>query len=87
MKSPSGEQNRLYARVKASPPQPNPFTVPPKVNLVWHFWPVPGPWEWHVSRIRELLPTVDGLKLIGITTDETTVSSQEVIDRIGDSDV
>jgi hypothetical protein len=82
----------------ASPVQPAQKTVgrmarmPADVprNLVWHFYPVPHVWQWHADKLRELLSSgaFDGGRvIIGISTDGTTDTAQEVQDRIGISGI
>lgn len=79
----SAAQNRLFDFAKSTKPTPRPFKERPKVNLVFHMWPRAGGYEWHVERLRDLIPRCDGRILIGITPDHDTVSAEQVISEIG----
>ena len=74
----SNLQNRIYEEWKQSTRAPHPFTSPPVFNLVWHFWPVPGTWQWHVEKLNEIIPQIDGQIIIGLAIDSGTSTAKEV---------
>ena len=79
------EQDRLFQLSQVRRKIARPLANDAVVNLVWHFWPRKNAWQWHADNIRDLLNTgrINGKVLIGIATDETTDSAQDVMDRIG----
>jgi hypothetical protein len=79
------EQDRLFLLSQVRRRIAKPLPMESTVNLVWHFWPRKNAWQWHADRIRELVEnrSISGKVLIGISTDETTDSAEEVMERIG----
>jgi len=75
---PTQDQTRLWKKAISHKPVPKPFNGKPVINLVWHLWPVPGTWQWHVERLNELIPKCDGQVIIGITVDEDTDQAEVV---------
>ena len=79
------EQNRLFRIARSVFPNPRVIAGDVRKNLVWHFWPVRGGWEWHADNVREMLESkaFDGQVIIGVSTDSETDSLSAVRDRIG----
>jgi len=80
---PTTEQMQLFRRSQQAKPGSRPFVSPPLFNLVFHLWPVRGAWEWHADRLRDLIPLCTGKVIIGVATDDSTATLDEVKDRIG----
>lgn len=76
---PTPEQQVSYLQMKAAPkPDAKPFIGDVIFNLIYHLYPVKGVWEWHAERVNDLLQTINGKAIIGIVTDDTTASLDEV---------
>lgn len=58
-------------------------------NLLYFVWPVASNdlWKWNLDQLKKRLHLFNGVKQITVATDNTTVSSREVEDYIGDSSV
>lgn len=84
---PTSEQNNLFKSISKIKPIPKPFDGKPTFNLVWHFWPIKGSWEWHADRLLDLIPSINGKKIIGIAYDDTTDSPQDVINYFSRDDI
>jgi len=85
---PTEEQQASYLEtMAAAKPIPKPFSGPVVWNLIYHIYPVRGVWEWHVERINDLLKTINGKPIIGIVTDATTATLEEVQKLIPDGRV
>lgn len=82
---PTAEQKMLYAKMRRKPqPVQRPFEGPIAWNLVYHMWPVRDAWQWHAKKLNELLPSINGKIIIGLATDDTTATLQDVRDVITD---
>lgn len=73
------EQDRLYELMKQqAPPQPDPFDNEPVLHFGAHLWPVRGHWQWHVDLWNQMPHLISGKCFVGIATDESTDSFEEV---------
>ena len=81
---PTARQNTLYNQTISQRPVAKPFASPPLVNLIWHIWPIRGVWERHVEKLNDLLPQITGQAIIGIVTDESTATLEEVKALVSD---
>lgn len=85
---PTEDQNAAYrAAMAAVKIEHKPFDGPVVWNLIYHIYPVRGAWEWHAERVNDLLLTINGKAIIGIVTDDTTATLDEVKTLIPDSRV
>lgn len=76
---PTDDQLEAYMKTMAADkPTPKPFTGQIVWNLIYHLYPVKGVWEWHAERINDLLPKINGKAIIGIVTDNTTSTLDDV---------
>lgn len=62
---------RVFANPKLPPPDPFPFTGPPKLTLISHFWPRKGTWEYHAERLAAISDQFER-KVMGIATGKGT---------------
>jgi len=76
-------QKKLYEEtMSADPPVPDPFTAEPVIHFCAHLWPVRGAWDWHAERWSELAAMIPGRKVIGVVTDRTTDTLQQVKEKL-----
>ena len=84
--TPSAEQNQLYSESLKVKPTARPFTESPTLHLVWHFWPIAETWKWHVQRLNELIPQINGMVIIGYVSGEGAVEFNVFRDAFEDPD-
>ena len=53
-----------------------PFTGTPTRHLIGHLWP--HQWEWQVGELLKRIETFNGVRSIGVVTDESTSTLEEV---------
>lgn len=81
----SPEQIRLRNAAQSTvPPEPDCFTGTPVIHFGAHLWPVRGNWEWHAERWNEVAAGINGRCIVGIVTDGTTSTIDEVRQRLSD---
>lgn len=66
------------------PPAPDPFTDTPVIHFAAHLWPVRGNWEWHADRWNEVAESINGRCIVGVVTDTTTATMDEVRSLLSD---
>lgn len=88
-REPKRQRNARQKRRKIMPPAgsptiasgPPPLTNP-RLTLMFHCYPAFG-WQYHAERLQAIIPAFDRL-LLGVATDETTASVDEVRAAFGD---
>lgn len=63
--------------VKLPPPDPFPFTAPPRFVLISHLWPRRGVWQYHSERLAKIADRFER-KILGVATDDSTDSMDDV---------
>lgn len=78
------KQKQIYNSIQWTPPTPDPFISTPIIHFAAHLWPVRGNWEWHAARWNEVAATINGRCIVGVVTDSTTATLDDVRRALSD---
>jgi hypothetical protein len=68
----------------AQPPEKDPFIGEPVVHFGAHLYPIKGKWDWHSDRWNEIASNINGLCIVGVATDATTDTIEDVRAKLSD---
>jgi len=68
----------------APPPDPDAFIGEAVIHFGAHLYPVTGRWDWHAERWNEIASSINGLCIVGVATDATTDTIDDVRAKLSD---